>query len=124
MLRDKTLRYNYEFGRVYKRGTYVGGRFLVLHIFRRYNGKSNALQNSTSYNRVGFTCSRKIRKAVTRNRAKRLLREAYRSLSLSVDTGYDLVFMMKPFEKDPGLGIIQKEMRSLLSRGKILSSDR
>jgi ribonuclease P protein component len=47
--------------------------------------------------RVGFTCSKKIGNAVTRNRAKRRLREVARALlPLSGQPGWDYVLVGRP----------------------------
>ena len=52
--------------------------------------------------RVGITTSKKIGNAVQRNRARRVIREAFRPLAPEVHTGYDLVFVARgrtPFVK-------------------------
>lgn len=49
--------------------------------------------------RIGFTCSKKIGNAVTRNRAKRRLREAARVvLSEHARAGWDYVIVGRPHE--------------------------
>ena len=45
--------------------------------------------------RVGVTAGRSVGGAVQRNRAKRLLREAMRSLLPSVHTGWDLILIAR-----------------------------
>ena len=44
------------------------------------------------------TLVRKYGNAVERNRAKRVVREAYRHLKPSLETGYDLIVVLYPHE--------------------------
>ena len=46
-------------------------------------------------NRVGFTATKKIGKACRRNRARRVIREAYRILEPQLRQGYDIVFVAR-----------------------------
>lgn len=63
------LRGSNDFQRVYKTGKRYEGHLLTVFV----------LPNSLSQHRLGITASRKaLGKAVDRNRAKRLLREAFR----------------------------------------------
>ena len=60
------------------------------------------LKNRQRVLRVGITTSKKIGNAVQRNRARRVIREAFRPLAPEVHTGYDLVFVARgrtPFVK-------------------------
>jgi ribonuclease P protein component len=61
------LQYGYEFRLVYEQGRKVVGKLAVLYV-------RNAVARS-----VGFVTSRAIGGAVARNRARRILREAYRA---------------------------------------------
>ena len=74
------------------------------HIFRRLyrtNGYANsclvlyARKNRTGTNRVGITVSKKLGKAVVRNRVRRRIREAYRLNEERFLPGYDIVIVAR-----------------------------
>ena len=114
-----TLKYNYEFSRVYKRGRFAVGKFLTVHCFRRPPGlKHNCTLIPSDINRIGFCANKKQLGAVGRNRAKRLFRESYRQVASDISSGYDIVFTLKTCSKDeiPSYEDICKEMKTLLSR--------
>jgi ribonuclease P protein component len=46
--------------------------------------------------RVGFVCARRVGGAVTRNRARRVLKEAWRAVAARAHDGYDVVFVAQP----------------------------
>lgn len=81
-----TIKQNYEFRRLYRKKAAVGP-FLVTYV----------LKNKLGYNRIGITTSKKIGKAHDRNRARRVIREAYRLLKpyFLDDKGYDIVFVAR-----------------------------
>ncbi len=51
--------------------------------------------NGLGYTRIGLTASRKVGKAVARNRARRLLREAARHLYRHIAPGWDIVLIAR-----------------------------
>ncbi|HIE38122.1 MAG TPA: ribonuclease P protein component [Anaerolineales bacterium] len=55
-----------------------------------------ARPNELGLTRVGVTASRRVGKAVARNRAKRLLREAARHLYPRLAPGWDLLLIARP----------------------------
>lgn len=76
------LRRRAEFQRVYAHGIKVAGRFLVLFFLR----------GEESVCRLGITATRRVGKAVVRNRARRRIRELVRRDSGAVASlGGDLV---------------------------------
>ena len=54
-----------------------------------------ALPNGLEHSRFGFSVSKRVGKAVVRNRVKRLLREAARERQKLVAPGQDLVFIAR-----------------------------
>lgn len=54
-----------------------------------------ARANGLVHSRIGITTTRKLGTAVTRNRARRLVREAYRRHRNQIPTGLDFVFVVR-----------------------------
>lgn len=108
MLHTVTLNQNRDFQRNYRRGKALVHPLLVTYIF-----KSNR-----KYNRVGLTATKKVGKANKRNRARRLLREAYRQLEPTVPIGYDLVFVARgrTAASSTKMGDVKKAMESHLKK--------
>jgi ribonuclease P protein component len=81
-----SLRKNGDFKQVYSHGKPVADSLLVL--YTKING--------TCTNRLGISVSRKVGKAVTRNKVKRVIKENFRLITPKVKPGYDLVFVARP----------------------------
>ncbi|MBN1774951.1 MAG: ribonuclease P protein component [Clostridiales bacterium] len=117
MKSSQPLRYNYEFSRVYKRGKRMSGKHVVIHFFKRPRGlRHNLTPIAPDMNRVGFSGNRRIKGAVKRNRARRLLRESYRSIEKDLPLGFDFIIMMKYADPLPTFAEVDEEMRQLFGR--------
>jgi ribonuclease P protein component, eubacterial len=85
MQKTVPLKLNRDYLRLYKRGKSFVNPSLVLYYSK----------NKLKMNRIGITTSKKIGKAVQRNRARRIIREAYRQIEPGTLTGYDFVFVAR-----------------------------
>ena len=80
-----TLKQNSDFRRLYAKGQSAVTPYLVLYVRRNRLGRY----------RTGYTVSAKLGKAVTRNRARRRLRELYRLNAPALREGWDLVVVAR-----------------------------
>ena len=81
----ETLKTNSDFRRAYARGKSYTNPALVLYVRKTRAGSC----------RIGITASKKIGNAVQRNRARRIIREAFRQIKLPLKKNYDLVFVAR-----------------------------
>ncbi|HEX9943625.1 MAG TPA: ribonuclease P protein component [Thermoanaerobaculia bacterium] len=78
-----------EFDRVYRDGSSHATRHLVLYSFPRGDAEDRDV-------RLGVSASRKVGGAVDRNRAKRVLREAFWELADRLPGSHDFVIVARP----------------------------
>ena len=87
-----SLKKNIEFQKVYKKGKSIANKHIVMFV----------LKNDKNINRLGISASKKIGKAVVRNKQRRRLKEAFRALKSEILTGHDIVIL-------PRAGIIEAD---------------
>jgi ribonuclease P protein component len=71
---------------------------------------------------AGFVARREVGGAVARNRARRLLREAWRQVEPAVATPVEVVFVARPSIADSRMPEVAQEMRALLAREGAIES--
>lgn len=80
-----TLKLNSDFRRLYSKGKSAVTPYVAVY----------CMKNRLGRNRTGFTVSAKLGHAVTRNRIRRQLREAYRLNADSICNGLDIVIVAR-----------------------------
>ena len=109
---ELTLRKQKDFNRVYKKGKSKGSNYVVV-LYRR---------NGMSYSRTAFVSSKKVGNSVDRNRARRLMRESYRSMKDQIVNGYDIVFVARSTINDHKEYEVEKCMRKAVSACGLLDN--
>ncbi len=108
------LQRNDQFRRVYDSGRRVGGELAVLYVLEQVPtvpGANRAL---------GVVTSRRIGGAVQRNRARRLLREAYRLNKHRLKPNLQMVIVARAAIRAKSLADVQTALLELFSRGGAL----
>ena len=77
-----------------------------------------ALPNGLTLSRYGFSVSKRVGKAVKRNRVKRLLREILRLTPIK--PGWDVIFIARPAAATADYANLEKSIKGLLSRAQLL----
>jgi len=102
--KNEILRGRISFENIFKYGEWISGKYCsVLHL------KSDS-------SKVGFVVSKIIKKAVTRNRQKRLLREIYRLNKKKFPESFHIVLLAKGLTDD--FLLLEKEVLLLIKKIK------
>lgn len=103
------LKKNYEFKKVYNEGKYYVEKYVVMYMN----------PNSSNFNRVGFSASKKVGKSVIRNKIKRRMKEAYRKFADSTKVGFDIIFTARVGSGSADYSKIENNIVSILKKAKL-----
>ena len=108
-----TLKKNHEFRRLYAKGQSAVTPYLVVY----------ARKTKRKTNRIGFTVSTKLGKAVTRNRVRRRLREIYRLHEGEFLPGAEIVIVARVRSVDAGYRQLDRALLTACRKLKLLRED-
>ena len=100
MKKTETITENRIYTRLYGKGKSVVSGTMVVY-YRRSNLKIN---------RLGLTSTKKIGCAVKRNRARRVIREAYRLLEDRIGLGYDIVIVARSKSTSVPMFVVKNDL--------------
>ena len=110
---SESLKKNKDFQVVYRRGKSYGNRYLVMYV----------LKNDLGKNRVGISVSKKVGKAVVRNRVRRLIKESYRLSESSIKKGFDIVIVSRVKASFADFFTVNEELLNHLKKADLISEE-
>lgn len=109
-MNHERLKKNSDFKPVYSKGRSFATKILVMY-YR---------PNRLSVNRIGFSISKKVGKAVVRNRIRRLIKENLREI-FDIRSGYDIIFVARAAIKEADYHEIRKNLIYIFQKTQFFS---
>ena len=97
-----------EFNNIIKNNKFIKNNFFILYM----------KENNLNYNRFGIAISKKLGKAVFRNKIKRRIRNLIKENILLFSKSYDYIIMIRRGKDNYNYQILKKELQSLLKETK------
>lgn len=98
-----------KFNKIYKKGKSVPHRFVIIFYKKNFTKDTN----------VAFVASKKVGKAVTRNRARRIMRQSIYNLDCNIE-GYDIIFVARNTIVGKKCQEVQKSIKSAIKKTEML----
>ena len=105
-----SIKENREFSYMYRRGNFLSSDCLIIY-YRK---------NRFPFNRLGITVSKKVGKAVIRNRVRRRIKESYRELEGSLPAAYDFVIVARSSAASSDYHKIMSALKYMLRKAGLL----
>ena len=108
-----SIKRNSDFHRIYARGKSAVSPCVVVY----------CRKNRLGTNRFGFTVSKKLGKAVLRNRIRRRLREIVRLNGGRTEQGYDLILVARGRAAEADYHRLEADVLNCLERLRLMKKD-
>ena len=109
MLFSDSMKKTEEFRNCYENGKSYANKFVVIYVWK----------NSSSSNKIGISCSKKIGNSIVRHRFARLVRESYRLHEDVFNSGLDIVVVARACARDASFFDIEESLLSLAGKARI-----
>ena len=114
MLKKEVLRKNEDFKRIYRRGKSVGERYIVLFY----------MKNGLSFSRHAFLASKKVGNSVQRNRAKRLMKESWKTVHQDLPEGYDYILIARNTINGKKMQEVEVSLKNAFRRSGLIKTEK
>lgn len=113
MKKKYRIKKNTEFQQVLQKGVSAANRQFVIYKLKN---------DDYPYFRIGISVSKKLGKAVLRNRIKRYIREAIREMKEEIDPAYDLIIIARRQVVDMNYHEAKKSLQHALKVAQVLKN--
>ena len=114
----QSIKKTQSFKTVYSRGRQQMNAYFVMYV----------IANNTNVNRLGVTVSKKVGKAVIRNRVRRLVKEICRLKAHRINNGFDIVIVARPaagaLPRGGSFCKLDKALESLFQKLQLLGTEK
>ncbi|MCF6139120.1 ribonuclease P protein component [Pseudalkalibacillus berkeleyi] len=115
MKKKYRIKKNDEFQKVFRNGESFANRQFVVYFLKK---------SDQDYFRLGLSVSKKIGNAVTRNRVKRYVREAFHELEKDIRISYDYVIIARKPTSSMDFHEVKSSLIHVMKRSKLLKVSR